>query len=197
MCTLHPSPASWDYTRCEGTPECPPRCPRFVDGEGTPMLVRPYTPTDYDRLLELYETFDSSHCAQGLPPTTPARLEGWVESLLEVGCNFVAVLDGRVVGHSLYTPTSHTEPELAVFVHQEFHGRGIGTELCKHVVASAAASGHDALVLDVERRNRAGVSLYRSLGFEPIGDHRRELHMRLALSEPVASQVQRPPVADA
>ncbi|MCU4974546.1 GNAT family N-acetyltransferase [Halobacteria archaeon AArc-m2/3/4] len=188
---------SWDHTDCEGSVYCPPRCPRFVDKTGTALLVRSYGPNDYEDLVAMYETFAPAQRAQGLPPQTPARLESWLEIMLEEGNHVVAVLDGRIVGHAFYTPVGHEEPELAVFVHQRFHDRGIGTELCKHVIAFAAAGGHDALVLDVEKHNRAAVSVYRALGFDAADRRGRELHMRLPLSDPIATQVQRPPAANA
>lgn len=191
-----PESKPWDHTDCEGSIHCPPRCPRFVDKTGTTLLVRPYGPDDYDALVAMYGKFDPTQRAQGLPPQTPARLESWLEIVLEEGTHLVAGLGGRIVGHAFYTPVDHEEPELAVFVHQAFHDRGIGTELCKHVIAFAADGGHDALVLDVEKHNRAAVHVYRTLGFEPADRRGRELHMRLPLSDPIAIQVQRPPAAN-
>lgn len=190
------TPGPWDHTDCEGSVYCPPRCPRFVDKTGTALLVRSYDPDDYEGLVAMYETFDPARRAQGLPPQTPARLESWLEIVLEEGKHVVAALDGRIVGHAFYTPVAHEEPELAVFVHQAFHDRGIGTELCKHVIAFAAAGGHDALVLDVEKHNRAAVHVYRTLGFEATDRRGREMHMRLSLSDPIATRVQRPPAAN-
>lgn len=176
----------------EATSQQADRNSRFVDKEGTAVSVRPYEPADRAGLETMYEEFDSAFCAQGVPPVSPVRRANWLEMLLEDGVHFVAALEGaetaagnptgRIVGHSLYTPRTHPEPELAVFVHQAFHGRGIGTELCRRLIATAAERGHEAIVLDVERRNVAAVSLYRKLGFETAGDYRRELHMRLALS---------------
>lgn len=154
----------------------------FVDREGVAVTIRPYRPSDQEALRELYETFDPRHAAQGIPAVTRTHRERWLEHLLSEGVNVVADLDGRIVGHALYTPTTAPTPELAVFVHQDFHDRGVGTELCRTVVATAAAADREALVLDVEGRNRRARHVYRSLGFESVETGAGEIHMRLALT---------------
>ncbi|APW97115.1 histone acetyltransferase [Halobiforma lacisalsi AJ5] len=197
MTSVHSPPSdAWDPSRCTRTEHCPPRCPRFVDKEGRAMLVRRVEPGDRDRLLEMYERFDDSYRAQGLPPMSADRREEWLSRMLEEGRNFVADLEGTLVGHAFYTPADHAEPELAVFVHQDYHGRGIGTELCKRIVASGAATDRDAIVLEVERSNRVAVHVYRKLGFETVRDG-RELFMRRSLEEESENPFPRPSPAGA
>lgn len=191
--------AVWDPADCEGNPHCPPRCPRFVDREGAGWLVRPYEQADREGLLAMYRDFDPFQRAQGIPPRNDDRLVSWLDDLLAEGCNFVAVRDGRVAGHALYTPTDAAEPELAVFVHQDFQGRGLGTELCRHVVATAAAGDRDAVVLEVEPGNRTAIGVYERVGFRRVESHggagRREysLQMRHPLSGATVFDVQQPP----
>lgn len=194
----------WDPSHCEGTPHCPARCPRFVDAEGEPWLVRPYTDADRDSLLAMYEAFDPTCRAQGIPPLTEERRESWIDMLTTNGSNFVATDGDRIVGHAVYTPTEDREPELAVFVHQDYQGRGLGTELCKHVIADAAAADRRALVLEVEPANRTAISVYERLGFERVersyersGFDRRaaSVEMRLELSTPAVAATQNPPLA--
>lgn len=196
----------WSPAECEGNPHCPPRCPRFVDRQGVPWTVRPVEPGDRTPLLELYREFAPGQRAQGLPPLADDRLEAWVDSLLEEGCNVVAERDGRVVGHALYTPTDAAEPELAVFVHQDVQRRGLGTELCRHVVANAAAGARDGLVLEVSRSNRTAIGIYERLGFERIDGARsgegldrrsREVRMRLSFPATIVTDVQFPPAFEA
>lgn len=139
----------------------------------------------------MYREFAPGERAQGVPPLDGDRIEGWLDRLLGEGCNFVAESDATVAGHALYTPTAADEPELAVFVHQAYQNRGLGTELCGHVVAAAAAADRDALVLEVESRNRVAVRTYETLGFERVDapssgcdrrPHANEFRMRRSLS---------------
>ncbi|MDY6764135.1 MAG: GNAT family N-acetyltransferase [Halobacteria archaeon] len=189
----------WDNAECKGTEFCPPRCPRFVDKYGAPIVIRPYQPTDYDRLMGMYEDYASEHRSLGVPPPPAKNLvEEWLDRLTERGQNFVALDGNRIVGHAVYSPVDSEEPELAVFVHQDYHERGIGTELCKHVLAYAADEGYESIVLNVERRNKRAIHVFKKLGFEPTqnaGDEDRfdMIEMRLCLNTPRIEQLQLAP----
>lgn len=184
----------WDGSECEGTPHCPPRCPRFVDKEGRRWTIRPAVAGDEPFLVEMYERFDRGDRAQGLPPVSRRRCVGWIETMLEAGHNVVAERDGEIFGHAMYTPTAADVPELAVFVHPDAQDRGVGTELCRHVIAAAAAADREGLELHVETGNRAARSVYGTVGFEVV-ERRGDLLMRLDLDEPVATEVRWPPLA--
>ncbi|WP_144921250.1 GNAT family N-acetyltransferase [Halorubrum salsamenti] len=184
----------WDGSECEGTVHCPPRCPRFVDKQGARWTLRPAMREDAAALSEMYEGFGTADRAQGLPPVTRSRRADWIESMLAEGSNVVAERDGELFGHAMYTPTDAARPELAVFVHPEMQGRGVGTELCKHVIADAAAGGREGLELHVESGNRVARSVYRSVGFELV-DRRGDLRMSLDLDDPIATEVRWPPLA--
>lgn len=196
----------WDPSGCVGSPECPPRCPRFVDKTGRPLTIRDYRPEDRAALERMYRSYGTDHRAQGLPPLTDSRVERWLDTLLEEGRNVVAVDvrggdapeeqpeagsggDGtRIVGHAVYTLRDADEPELAVFVHPANHDRGIGTECCRQVIARAAADEREAIVLSVERTNRRALAVYRHLGFEAVEGKGTEMRMRLPLSTPATEE---------
>jgi ribosomal protein S18 acetylase RimI-like enzyme len=59
-------------------------------------------------------------------------------------------------------------------------GEGIGTELFETVERDLAATGHDAVALEVIAENEAARRLYDRLGYE---QHRIELSKSLAPSE--------------
>ena len=184
----------WDGSACEGTVHCPPRCPRFVDEEGDRWTVRPAVREDAAPLAEMYEGFDSRDRAQGLPPVTRDRRAEWIESMLAEGSDVVAERDGEPYGHAMYTPTDAARPEFAVFVHPSMQGRGVGTELCRHVIADAAAADREALELHVESGNRVARRAYRTVGFE-LAERRGDLRMELDLDDPIATEARWPPLA--
>ena len=183
----------WDGSECEGTVHCPPRCPRFVDKEGARWTVRPAVPEDAAALAEMYEGFGGENRAQGLPPVTRRRRVEWIESMLAEGNNVVAERNGEPYGHAVYTPTDADRPELAVFVYPSMQGRGVGTELCRHVIAHAAAAGREGLELHVESGNHVARRVYRTVGFE-LAERRGDLRMEVDLDEPVATEVRWPPL---
>jgi len=182
----------WDSSQCRGTEYCQSRCRRFVDKEGGSWTLRPAREEDADRLAEMYADISAADRAQGLPPVVDHERRSWIEMLLEEGHNIVAEGPDRLVGHVAYTPIEADKPELVVFVHPEFHNRGIGTELCKQIAAAAADAGREALELHVERGNRAAISVYRRLGFE-IVDDAHSIAMVLPLDDTVAASVRAPP----
>ncbi len=183
----------WDGNQCEGTVHCPPRCPRFVDKHGARWTVRFAGPNDIDRLLGMYESFGTAERAQGIPPADYDRRVDWVTGLLADGSNVVAERDGQIRGHAVYTPTDADRPEIAVFVHPAVQGRGVGTELCRQLVADAAAADREALVLHVETGNRVARNVYHEVGFRTVVRH-GDLRMELPLDDPVATEVRWPPV---
>jgi GNAT superfamily N-acetyltransferase len=86
---------------------------------------------DRPGLVEMYLSFDPKGLALGLPPRKdPAR---WLESLSPFP-NFVVKVNGRIVGHGVLCIDGDTG-ETAVFVHQDWRGRGIGKVLLKALIA--------------------------------------------------------------
>lgn len=185
--------AVWNPENCEGTNECPPRCPRFVDKRGEPILVEPFSRPRFDALVSMYEGYPDAHRSMGLPPVGRDRIEDWLERLLDRGFTIVAVHDGRVVGHAAYAPRSSAEPQFVVFVDPAYHDRGIGSECCRHVIAYAADAGHEALVLDVDAENERAIHVYRRMGFETVDRSGSDVQMRLPFDEPIVETVQLPP----
>jgi RimJ/RimL family protein N-acetyltransferase len=192
----------WTPAECEGSAHCPPRCPRFVDREGHPWVVRPFEPGDRDALVGTYEEFPPGDRAQGIPPRGRDCIEDWLDTVLTEGCNFVAVADGTVGGHALYTPTDDPVPEFAVFVHRDHQDRGLGTELSRQILATAATAEREALTLVVKPSNRAARRLYDRLGFETAEEFTADravgrpaaIRMRRPLEEPTTVEYRQPPV---
>ncbi|MXV62713.1 GNAT family N-acetyltransferase [Natronorubrum sp. JWXQ-INN-674] len=185
--------SAWDPANCTGTTGCPPRCPRFIDKRGEAVLVEPYSPSRFDGLVSMYVDYPERHRSMGIPPVTRERIGNWLERLLDRGFNIVAVHGGRVIGHAAYSPCSSVEPQFVVFVDPAFHDRGIGSELCRHVIAQAADAGHEALVLDVDAANERAVHVYHRMGFETVERSGDDLRMRLPFDEPIVETVQLPP----
>jgi ribosomal protein S18 acetylase RimI-like enzyme len=96
------------------------------------------------------------------------------------GYNVVAWHGDRAVGHATLVPDDGAF-ELAIFVHQDYQGAGVGTETIRTLLGHGAAEGVERVWLTVERWNRAAVSLYESQGFETTSGERFDLEMSLRL----------------
>lgn len=183
----------WDSENCRGTRHCPPRCPRFVDSEGTALVIRQYRPTDREALVAMYEDLDPQSRTMGLPPSTQRRLDRWLDSLTIDGWSLVAETDDDIVGHVGVTAADAEDPHFVVFVHQAYRNRGIGSELLRQTIAYADEWGHRMLMLTVSTDNDRAVALYDNLGFDVRERTRSQLEMQLSLDLPISDSVKRPP----
>jgi ribosomal protein S18 acetylase RimI-like enzyme len=89
--------------------------------------------------------------------------------LLMRGRMQVAWWGGQMVGYSAVCANSQSEGQLArLAVHPNFQGRGIGRALLGDAIRYAAGE-FLVLVLNTQINNSRSQSLYRGLGFRPIG----------------------------
>ena len=95
----------------------------------------------------------------------------------------VATEDGAVAGWAALSPTSARAcyagvVEHSVYVAESARGRGIGTVLMEHLVASAVEHGIWTIQTSVFPENEASLALHERLGFRIVGHRERiaELH---------------------
>lgn len=162
----------WDNSHCAGTPHCPPRCPRFFDKLGTPLLVLEPEAVGLDAgmLVDLYDCGPEGHSLTYPPYRTRDALLEWLVDLMDRARSFVALDGDRPVGHALFAPVTAEEPEFAVFVDPDYRGRGIAGELLRHCIVHVAAHGHDALLMHVQENHGAMLALARTHGFSVVGE---------------------------
>lgn len=80
--------------------------------------VRPFAAADRDALEAMYRSFEPKRAAQGLPPMDARGIARWLDHVLATGTHFLALLEGRIVGHLMLVPMDGDSFELANFVHQ-------------------------------------------------------------------------------
>ena len=85
----------------------------------------------------------------------------------------VAELDGQIVGwgslsefrdRSAYRFTC----EDSVYIHHDFHGRGIGSVLLADLIERARAMGYHTIIAGADGEQTASIALHRKFGFEPV-----------------------------
>lgn len=123
--------------------------------------LRPASPADREMLRAMYKQFEPRPASLGLPPR--ARIDEWLDQL-EAGVNFLAFLDGRLVGHGVLCPGDGTG-EVAIFVHQDYRGRGVGRRLLTTLVEEGKRMGLRRLWGMTELGNVPMLALARKVGF--------------------------------
>ena len=88
------------------------------------------------------------------------------------GLSLVALADDRLVGitavYQVARPRSRGVGGM-IYIHQDFHGVGLGTEMTTRLLTLARNEGLHRISLEVVEENKAAVRLYKKLGFEIEG----------------------------
>jgi GNAT superfamily N-acetyltransferase len=157
---------------------------RFTDREGRVIDLRAFgerATAELDALRELYRDFDPKFRTLGVPPIGEERLDRWLEILTGDVC-VLAWHGSRVVGQAALVPDPRRDAhEFTVFLHQSYHGAGIGTRLTEAALSLGREEGVTHVWLLVESENRAAVGLYRTVGFVVTSPTGTELEMALTM----------------
>lgn len=163
----------------------------FVDDEGREIDVRAYgdgpVQDEYEAIVAMYLDYDPDYRTLGIPPAGESRIRQWQDKIL-VGHCVLAWHGERVVGQAVLVADgaaeSETAPEtceLAIFLHQDYHGAGIGTHLTEGLLTYGREHGVEEVWLLVERENRPAVNLYNDVGFVVADRHGYDVEMVLTL----------------
>lgn len=128
---------------------------------------------DYEQLVAMYEEFEPKGEFQGLPPRSISQIKKWLTQLRELGfLQFVVEVGGRIVGHSMLCPSQRkTEAELAIFLHQDYRGYGLGKKLLLGTLNFGCKNLELQRVwLFVMGSNPIAMHLFESAGFRPGRD---------------------------
>lgn len=145
-----------------------------------PLSIRPATAADAETIAEIYNhevlhttaTFD-------IVPRTAATQRDWLAARAGAFAAIVAVdtATRRVVGFAALSPYKEraayaTTVEDSIYVHRDFHGRGIGKLLLTHLVGVARESGFHAVMARIEASGTASRALHAACGFDLVGVER-------------------------
>ncbi|MEF8773186.1 MAG: GNAT family N-acetyltransferase [Halobacteriales archaeon] len=179
-----------------------PEPPRTVeDREDRDIDLQGYEPgSDIPAaLVTMYEDFDPSDRAQGIPPSGEPRIRDWLDELFGSGYNVVAWHDETAAGHATLVPDEQDDEfvgagdpddrdppqyELAIFVLQSYQQAGIGTALLETLLGFGATHGVERVWLTVEQWNRPAINLYEAIGFETVDARSFEREMGIRVETP-------------
>ncbi len=133
----------------------------------------------------MYATFEPKGAAKGLPPVRDEKVRRWLGHLHEHTHSLLVFSDcaeEQVAGHAILAPDGSDRAELALFVHQDFRGHGVGFSLAQAAVQTARHLGLCRVWLTVSPDNKAALRVYEKCGFcatRGSGPHDQEMELRL------------------
>lgn len=142
-----------------------------VTADGGAVHVRPITPDDADRLVAFHgrQSPESIYFRyfSARPRLSPADVRRFTHVDLRDRVAFVALLGDELVGVGRYDryKASH-EAEVAFFIDDAHHGRGLATILLEYLAAAGRDNGITDFVATVLPSNRAMLSVFTQAGFE-------------------------------
>jgi RimJ/RimL family protein N-acetyltransferase len=142
------------------------------------MQIRPMRDEDRLPVARLYAAVAEERRFIGGEP--PVDVERRAASFVLDG-DFVADVDGEIVGEIFVGTSGHGFGEIGMMVARDWRGRGVGTALMEHAIAWAGEQGLHKLSLEVFAHNDAAIALYRKLGF--VEEGRRVKQFRRANGE--------------
>jgi phosphinothricin acetyltransferase len=107
-------------------------------------------------------------------PSTDAERAAWFVAHDERHPVIVAEIDGQVVGWgslSSFHPRAafrHTVEE-SVYIHHDFHRRGLGRTILLDLLARARVLGHHRVIAAISGDQEPSLALHRTLGFTDAG----------------------------
>jgi acyl-CoA synthetase (NDP forming)/RimJ/RimL family protein N-acetyltransferase len=141
--------------------------------DGGTVHVRPITPDDADRLVafhgrqspeSIYFRFFSAR-----PTLSAAEVARFTHVDLHDRVAFIALLDDDLIGVARYDRYRESgDAEVAFFIDDHHHGRGLATILLEYLAAAGRDNGVSAFVASVLPANRAMLSVFTSAGFDAV-----------------------------
>ncbi|MFW9959121.1 MAG: GNAT family N-acetyltransferase [Candidatus Odinarchaeota archaeon] len=139
---------------------------------GREVVVRFLTHKDKELLLDMVNSFSDDVILWGNPPYDEAKIDRWMNGA-DRGLSLVAVYNRKFVGISAsYTnllPRGKGIGGMMIYLHQDFHGVGLGTIMMRKLLDLAKDKGLHRISLEVVEDNKAAVRLYEKFGFKVEG----------------------------
>ncbi|MBI3697225.1 MAG: GNAT family N-acetyltransferase [Acidobacteria bacterium] len=152
------------------------------------IQIRALSPADRELLLAMYGSFEPLGVAQGLPPRSEEASQTWIDHALQEEMNVGAFsAAGEPAGHAFLAAAEPGVAELAVFVHQSFRGRGIGTALVRAVLAAAENKGLRRVWAQTSSDNVPALRMLKRCGFRSLKFTFPVVEMAIELPAPVLS----------
>ena len=145
------------------------------------MNIRPASPNDAEPVSDIYNYYiATSHATFELEPIDAAEMQRRIADTIEQGHPFLVAADiDKIAGYAYGRPFRprpgyRRAVEVAVYVHPDRHGQGVGKRLYERLLDQLFANGAHTLIATIALPNDASVRMHENFGFVKSG-HFREV----------------------
>ena len=141
-------------------------------------MIRPATAADAPQIAEIY----NQHVRETVITfeEQPVADEEMARRIAETMAEYpwlVSELDGVMVGYAYASSWKRRSAyryavESTIYLAPEFHGRGLGSELYRALIAEMRARGFHCAIGGISLPNPASIALHEKLGYKHIGQFR-------------------------
>ena len=136
------------------------------------VTIRFLKVADRNGLFDMFTSMSPKALEYSAAPYTMEIVDRWINGL-ENMIAFVAEYAGKIVGYAIVYRSPHRSRkgigDLAIYVHQDFHGVGLGTAMTERLLQEARKDGMHKLQLSVVADNLVAIGLYAKFGFNVEG----------------------------
>ncbi len=140
--------------------------------DGREVVLRLLLLDDKEQLLSMVTSLSADALMWSSPPYDEEKVNRWMSGT-KSGLSIVAIFNSRLVGiaavYQFPRPRQIGIAEMMIYIHQDFHGVGLGTMMTENLLVLARNKGLHRIGLEVVEENGAAVWLYKKLGFEVEG----------------------------
>ena len=153
------------------------------------FIVQLASQDDLPAILTIYnQSIAGKQATANLTPVTCAERQDWFDEHLNSATRPIYIVKAMVAGadrgfeqmvspivawgsfSDLYTrPAYHISTEISIYLHQEYHGQGLGSLLTRWMLTQAPSLGIHNVVALIFAHNQPSLGLFRKLGFEQWG----------------------------
>lgn len=122
----------------------------FMDKDNEIIFITEFVEEERENLVRMHLDFNEERRCCGLPPVKKEMVEKWIDYLEKHGYMLIAKHKNKVIGHIAAVPENSTA-EIAIFVHQDYEGKRIGSELIRFMKNSLEKANIKKLVAVTRR----------------------------------------------
>ncbi len=138
-------------------------------------MIRLCAPGDAPQVAEIYRPFcEASHVSFETVAPSPEEMAARIQKITVKYPWLVEDFDGIIAGYTY--ASAHRERagyrwavDVAVYVNEQFRGRGVGRALYTSLLAVLRSQGFLKAYAGVALPNPSSLALHRAMGFTPVG----------------------------